>query len=225
MFIKTHHNQRTDIVKLGHLLELGMTDLDISKELKICPQTVRINRRKKFPQYTGKGPRGPKDCVTVGEISRLCKVALRTVTVWCDNGVLPYFRISGSNYPHGHRRVYKSDLQAFLICREMPIPVEIKQGIKITYGLRSDEVQYDWRCVPNALELGALAATENVSNAVVGDGYGVGAAIEAVTFLQKSSPAASIVLVVSEDVTIRWQGIVHYRPFEVIKLLQGLENV
>ena len=47
---------------------------------------------------------------TTGHISKLCKVAPRTVAKWCDSGLLKAYRIP----PSGDRRVRHADLVVFL---------------------------------------------------------------------------------------------------------------
>jgi two-component system, OmpR family, response regulator RpaA len=54
---------------------------------------------------------------TTGMISKLCKVAPRTVSKWFDSGRLPGYRVPDSN----DRRVRQSDLHRFLLDHHMTI--------------------------------------------------------------------------------------------------------
>jgi excisionase family DNA binding protein len=47
---------------------------------------------------------------TTGEIAKICSVAPRTVTKWCDAGMLRHYRIPGTK----HRRVLRDDLKQFM---------------------------------------------------------------------------------------------------------------
>ncbi len=55
--------------------------------------------------------------LTSGDVARICGVAPRTVSKWCDSGKLKSFRIPGSL----HRRIVPEDLLAFLKENGMPI--------------------------------------------------------------------------------------------------------
>lgn len=50
-----------------------------------------------------------KEVFTTGQIARLLGVAPRTVTKWCDTGILVSHRLPMS----GHRRVWKQNLVLF----------------------------------------------------------------------------------------------------------------
>lgn len=47
---------------------------------------------------------------TTGQVAEICGVGTRTVCKWCDNGLLPHFRLPGSK----DRRVLLGDLARFL---------------------------------------------------------------------------------------------------------------
>jgi two-component system response regulator RpaA len=51
-----------------------------------------------------------KGLLTTGQVARVCGVAPRTVSKWCDRGELPHFRVPLSQ----DRRVELIDLEAFL---------------------------------------------------------------------------------------------------------------
>jgi excisionase family DNA binding protein len=56
---------------------------------------------------------------TTVDVAKVCKVSLRTVIRWADEGKLPSFRTPG-----GHRRVREGDLQQFLHRYKIPFTVE-----------------------------------------------------------------------------------------------------
>ena len=64
---------------------------------------------------------------TTVDVAKLCKVSLRTVIRWVDEGKLPSFRTPG-----GHRRVRENDLTEFMKHYKIPFSIEEKtQGKKI----------------------------------------------------------------------------------------------
>jgi excisionase family DNA binding protein len=55
------------------------------------------------------GPQLGRDVLTTGQVARLVGVSANTVAGWCDQGLLPHYRI-----PTGRdRRVRRADLEAF----------------------------------------------------------------------------------------------------------------
>lgn len=57
-----------------------------------------------------------KKVFTTGQIAKICKVAPRTVSKWCDTGRLNHYRIPGSM----DRRVPREELLKFLKAHNMP---------------------------------------------------------------------------------------------------------
>lgn len=57
-----------------------------------------------------------KKVFTTGQIAKICKVAPRTVSKWCDTGRLNHYRIPGSM----DRRVPREELLKFLKAHGMP---------------------------------------------------------------------------------------------------------
>jgi excisionase family DNA binding protein len=60
------------------------------------------------------------DLYTTTEVARLLQMDGSTIAKWVDKGFITAFRTPG-----GHRRVRASDLRAFLIANEMPIPKDL----------------------------------------------------------------------------------------------------
>jgi len=59
---------------------------------------------------------------TTLDIAKVCRVSLRTVIRWVDEGRLSSFRTPG-----GHRRVKEHDLAGFLTKYNMPFPIQKEQ--------------------------------------------------------------------------------------------------
>lgn len=64
---------------------------------------------------------------TTGDVSRICGVASRTVSKWCDSGRLKSYRI-GVTDSNGHRRITEEDLLSFLNAHNMAIPKELQSA-------------------------------------------------------------------------------------------------
>jgi len=62
---------------------------------------------------------------TTVDVAKLCKVSLRTVIRWVDEGKLPSFRTPG-----GHRRVREEDLMKFMEQYKIPFAVGNKNEAK-----------------------------------------------------------------------------------------------
>ena len=58
------------------------------------------------------------ETLTTGQVSKLCKVAPRTVSKWIDTGRLPGYRLPGGSRD---RRIVKADLIQFLKDHGMPL--------------------------------------------------------------------------------------------------------
>ena len=62
------------------------------------------------------GPLPMNRDLTTSEVAKLSYVCPRTVTKWCDKGLLKHYRIAS-----GHRRITKQDLLDFLKAHGVPI--------------------------------------------------------------------------------------------------------
>ena len=62
---------------------------------------------------------------TTVDVAKLCKVSLRTVIRWVDEGKLPSFRTPG-----GHRRVREEDLTKFMEQYKIPFSVKPRDEVK-----------------------------------------------------------------------------------------------
>lgn len=63
-------------------------------------------------------PLSERPLLTTGDVSRLFGTATRTVTKWCDSGLLPHYKLPGSN----DRRIRRPDLVAFARRHGLPVP-------------------------------------------------------------------------------------------------------
>lgn len=59
---------------------------------------------------------------TTGDVAKLCHVSPRTVTKWCDAGLIKHWRIPLSK----DRRISRAALLDFLRQHEMPIPAKME---------------------------------------------------------------------------------------------------
>lgn len=73
---------------------------------------------------------------TTGEVAKMLRVAMRTVTKWCDQGHLAYWRIPGD--VNNHRRITSENLRAFIRAKELPWPRELASPVAL---LASDDMQ------------------------------------------------------------------------------------
>ncbi len=67
--------------------------------------------------------------LTTGEVAKICDVAPRTVSKWCDSGRLKHYRIpteKDTGSKEGDRRVYKDDLVAFMRLTGMRVPAGLE---------------------------------------------------------------------------------------------------
>lgn len=58
-----------------------------------------------------------KDVLTTGDVARLCRVTIRTVIKWFDQGRLEGYRLPGS----GDRRFPRADVERFMQRNEIPL--------------------------------------------------------------------------------------------------------
>jgi hypothetical protein len=82
------------------------------------------------------------------DIATMLQVAPRTVTKWCNKGLLKHTKLPFSNF----RRIEKSDLIAFIILHQLPMPEalleqpvfgvkELRESLVKTFGADSGHVQ------------------------------------------------------------------------------------
>lgn len=87
------------------------------------------------------------DVFTTGQVSRLLGTAARTVSKWCDSGLLPCYRIPGSQ----DRRILRTHLRAFLAKSGMPDPFPTRTQ-RLYVGTRESVEGAVW--VQSLLDLG-----------------------------------------------------------------------
>lgn len=71
------------------------------------------------------------------EIARVCQVTPPTVIRWMEEGKLVFFTTGG-----GHRRVWDSDLAAFMRLHNMPVPASIENGNRLKLLIVDDDAEY-----------------------------------------------------------------------------------
>lgn len=98
-----------------------------------------------------------KGIYTTGMVARLCKVAPRTVSKWCDSGLLKHYKIPGSQ----DRRVTAAELYRFMQVYNYPIPPELISGGVLLVGFSGGvpEIGAPHDLAATAFEAGVRAAT------------------------------------------------------------------
>lgn len=74
---------------------------------------------------------GGRRILSTGDVAKACKVAPRTVSMWCDTGELAYYRLPGRGRD---RRIYEDDLIAF--CARHGLPCEIPGYLRVVAAVR-----------------------------------------------------------------------------------------
>ena len=143
----------------------------------------------KVPTYKGDA-KSARRLWTTGQIARVCGCAPRTVTKWVDSGKLKGFRLPGSL----DRRIRPEDVAQFLRENGMPVPRELMCGARVTYGLTLPEPFEGWEHC-DAFQLGALCNEKPIFAAVLGDEWGVAAAVKAWDHIRANNPDAKVVFV------------------------------
>lgn len=128
--------------------------------------------------------------LTTTEAAKACKCAPRTLAKWIDSGQLKGYRMPGSL----DRRVTVEELVAFMRQNRMPIPRSLMCGARVTYGLTTPAPVPGWdHC--DAFQLGELCAEKPIVAAVLGDEWGVVAAVKAADHIRRNNPDAVVVFV------------------------------
>jgi two-component system response regulator RpaA len=67
-----------------------------------------------------------KNVLTTGQIAKICEVAPRTATKWCDDGLIKgCYRLPGSK----DRRIPRASLIAFMQQHNLVIPEELVEQV------------------------------------------------------------------------------------------------
>ncbi len=105
-----------------------------------------------------------EDTLTVFTASKYCNVSSKTIINWVEAGHIKAYRTVG-----GHRRIKKSDIEAFMLNQGIPIPVEKDQEVRkkilvvdddliivesIVQALEEDEYNYDVISASDGFEAG-----------------------------------------------------------------------
>lgn len=105
-----------------------------------------------------------EDTLTVFTASKYCNVSSKTIINWVEAGHIKAYRTVG-----GHRRIKKSDLEAFMRSQGIPIPEEKEDGAgkkilvvdddmiiveSIVQALEEDEFDYDVISASDGFEAG-----------------------------------------------------------------------
>lgn len=94
---------------------------------------------------------------TTGEVARMCKVAPRTISKWCDGGLLKHYKIPGS----ADRRVTAAELVKFLKAHDYPLPPELlvpDRVLLVGFPAGAPEIGVPHDLAGSAFEAGVKAA-------------------------------------------------------------------
>ena len=140
--------------------------------------------------------------LTTGEVARLCQVAPRTVTVWCDTGRLKGYRLpprKTSSGERGDRRFHRDDVAAFMREYGMRVPPDLCPCRVYAVGVSPGECPAGAECAATGFDLALLCARQHPRAVLVGDREGVAAAIELCRRVLAEYPGCAVTLVLSED--------------------------
>lgn len=140
---------------------------------------------------------GGDEHYTTGKIARMLKLAPRTVTKWCDKGLLPSYRIP----PGRDRRIVKSDLVEFIKANRFPMPRALAPTVAVAFGLRAGELPTAER-PGSVLAIGSLIERAVIDVAVIGDAEGVSVAVDICNAIRDKHHHAWIVLVLDESAVV-----------------------
>jgi hypothetical protein len=138
--------------------------------------------------------------LTTGQVARMCNVAPRTVSLWCDSGKLRGFRLPGKGgHGLGDRRFYPDDVAAFMRAHGMRVPPELSPRKVYAVWLTAAECPPGAERAENGFELALLCSQEHPRAVLVGDRDGVAAALELCRRVLAECPGCAVTLVLSED--------------------------
>lgn len=135
--------------------------------------------------------------LTMGQIAKIVGVAPRTVTKWCDTGILPHYKLPMSK----DRRVYRSDLVAFMRDKKIKIPRELEDRNEVyTFGL---PIAHKIEGASNFFNpfhlLSSVFTCPNVLTVVMGTADGAETVISVFEELRIKYPEIKRVLVLDEN--------------------------
>jgi len=125
-----------------------------------------------------------KSILTTGEVSRICKVAPRTVSKWFDSGRLKGYRIPGSK----DRRIPMNELIRFMKSHSMPLtmlPVDKIRVLIVDSEVSSASVLAD-----------ALRTRTNYEVETVNNNFDTGLVV------QRFMPHALLINLLAEDIAV-----------------------
>jgi two-component system, OmpR family, response regulator RpaA len=133
---------------------------------------------------------------TTGDLAKLCHVAPRTATAWCDKGLLPHYRIPGSR----DRRISVPVALAFLRRSDYPIPPQFAPPPVLCVGCNPVLRDVTATLAHDAFAAG-VAVTVGVPAVAVIDVQGVGrsVALDLLARIGALKPTPVMVLTRTED--------------------------
>lgn len=155
--------------------------------------------------------------LTTGDVARICGVAPRTATKWCDSGVLKSYRLPSTGPSlSGDRRITSNDLLRFVRdCRmteaERALLSEIRSvlifgagGDRIVELLQSIEPEVQSGCYPGLVKAGLDGAMSPIPPVIIFDdplerGNGVSAAQEVIKYFKSADTKSSLLVGISQS--------------------------
>ena len=154
---------------------------------------------------------------TTGDVARICGVASRTVSKWCDTGALKNYRLPSTGPSDSRdRRIIPRDLLRFVRDNRMVGPERILlseirsvlifgAGVdRIVELLQSIDPEVQSGCYPGLVEAGLDGAFTPIPPVIIFDdplerGNGVSAAQEVIKYLKRTDTESSLLVGISQS--------------------------
>lgn len=146
--------------------------------------------------FDAKREKHPYSVMTTGQVGKATHVAPRTVSQWCEKGLLKCYRIPGSN----DRRIYLDDLITFCIKNNIRIHPSYLPTKIASYGIDKQESPPIADHIDNPIVLGQYLSTHSIRCAIIGNQDGLTYTKIAVHTVLALHLLSSVVLVLSEDI-------------------------
>lgn len=130
--------------------------------------------------------------------AKLINCATRSVSAWCDAGLIRCHRLPNLGTQPGARRILPADLLAFLRAHDMPVPRELASTV-LAYGSHRP---HGCRIVTSPVALGVALATDPPAAVVLSDCDSISALLTMITAIRESHERIPIAAVVGPDVTL-----------------------
>lgn len=137
-------------------------------------------------------PRMARPTLTTGEVALLLDVASRTVSVWCDTGLLAHYRLPGTGR---ERRVRRVDLVTFCLSHGVPLPDALGALTLAPPGLAAGDAV----SIASLAEAAILLGKGGVACAAIDFAWGRGDCLALARAARAAGCRARLVAVLAED--------------------------